>query len=357
MKQVEIENQLRSVVGRLMAEIDLATSQGRSDVNIISEDAWIPILQEVYQCPNLVNLNRTKKNFPGVDLGDESERVAFQVTASTDLDKIKSTLEQFRKSNLKKYFDELYIFILRSKQKSYSQESIDRIIGDEISFDVKKHIIDPSDVLSVLTGLRLGTQERMLEEFKKILGDVDEDANEKPPVISDPHVEYVVDKSSILELEAKYTDEIAIGYYSIFGISVSLFFIDLLFNGLSFLGFRSGASIFYLAPIVVIAHFVSSRARLLFSLEPGNATYRNGLWYEKDEDGVFYSYRKFAKCIYPKCTGRVCIILAPPRERPNHSLVGKCSVGGFRHSFTVDHNSIGYPQSFDWRPPEEPKNQ
>ena len=56
MKQVEIENQFREVVSRLITEIDLATKQGRLDVNLISEDAWIPILKEVYQCPNLMNL-------------------------------------------------------------------------------------------------------------------------------------------------------------------------------------------------------------------------------------------------------------------------------------------------------------
>lgn len=115
MKQVEIENQLREVVSRLITEIDLATKQGRLDVNLISEDAWIPILKEVYQCPNLVNLNRKHKNFPGIDLGDEQDRVAFQVTSSTDLEKVKSTLEQFKKRNYKNAFDELYIFTLRSK--------------------------------------------------------------------------------------------------------------------------------------------------------------------------------------------------------------------------------------------------
>lgn len=357
MKQIEVENQLRSVVGRLMAEIDLATSQGRSDVYLISEDAWIPVLQEVYQCPNLINLNRTRKNFPGVDLGDENERVAFQVTASTDIDKIKSTLEQFKKSNLKDSFDELYIFTLRPKQKSYSQQSIDRIIGDEMSFDTKKHIIDPSDVLSVLTGLRLGTQERMLKEFKKILGDANEEDNENGPGISGRHIEYVIDESSILELDAESNSKIVIGCYVTLGICGSLFLIDLLLNGLSFVGIRTGMSFFYLAPTAVFAYFVTSHARLLYSLVPGgDAKYRNGTWYEKNDIGAIYSYRKFAKCIYPKCEGRVRIIPAPPRERHNHNLVGACSVGGMRHSFTIDHNSIGYAQSFDWRPPEETRN-
>lgn len=178
MKQVEIENQLREVVSRLMTEVDLATKQGRLDLNLISEDAWIPILKEVYQCPNLVNLNRKHKNFPGIDLGDEQDRVAFQVTSSTDLEKVKSTLEQFKKRNYKNAFDELYIFTLRAKQKSYSQEAIDKVIGDDIRFDPKDHIIDPGDILSTITGLRLPAQERMLQEFRAILGDVQASVHE-----------------------------------------------------------------------------------------------------------------------------------------------------------------------------------
>lgn len=173
MKQIDIENQLREVVSRLITEVDLATKQGRLDVNLISEDAWIPILKEVYQCPNLVNLNRKHKNFPGIDLGDEQDRVAFQVTSSTDIEKVKSTLEQFKKRNYKNAFDELYIFMLRSKQKSYSQDAIDKVNGHEIRFDAKEHIIDPGDILSQVTGLRLPAQERMLQEFREILGDVE----------------------------------------------------------------------------------------------------------------------------------------------------------------------------------------
>lgn len=171
-RQVDIENQLREVVSRLMTEVDLATEQGRLDLNLISEDAWIPILKEVYQCPNLVNLNRKHKNFPGIDLGDEQDRVAFQVTSSTDLDKVKSTLEQFKKRNYKNAFDELYIFTLRSKQKSYSQEAIDKVFGDDIRFDAKENIIDPGDILAAITRLRLPAQERILQEFRTILGDV-----------------------------------------------------------------------------------------------------------------------------------------------------------------------------------------
>jgi len=188
LKQIDIENQLRAVVSRLMTEVELATKQGRFDLNLISEDAWIPILKEVYQCPNLINLNKKHKNFPGIDLGDEQDRVAFQVTSSTDIDKVKSTLEQFKKRNYKNAFDELYIFVLRSKQKRYSQDAIDKVIGDDIRFDAKEHIVDPGDVLAVITGLRLTAQERLLQEFKTILGDVESSLQERNKPENAPYV-------------------------------------------------------------------------------------------------------------------------------------------------------------------------
>jgi hypothetical protein len=85
----------------------------------------------------------------------------------------------------------------------------------------------------------------------------------------------------------------------------------------------------------------------------GDAQFKNGFWYRKLSDGNFISYEKRAKCIYPKCDGWVYIESAPAREKNNHILVGKCSVGGIRHAYTVDYNDIGYPHEFDWGPLEK----
>ena len=187
MKAIEIENELREVVSRLITEVDLSTKQGRQDINLISEDAWIPILKEVYQCPNLINLNKKQRNFPGIDLGDEQDRVAFQVTASTNLQKVKKTLSQFRDKNYKNSFDELYIFTITTKQSSYSQDAIDKEAQDEFSFSAKTNIIDPGNILEKITSLRLAAQERLLNEFKVILGDVqdklaEQDSNKEIPL-------------------------------------------------------------------------------------------------------------------------------------------------------------------------------
>ncbi|MFG1230396.1 SMEK domain-containing protein [Xanthobacter wiegelii] len=173
MRQLEIENQLRDVVSRIIVQVELATSQGRTDINLALEDAFIPILKSVYNLPHLVNLNRKQKNFPGIDLGDDHDRVAFQVTSTTTLDKVKFTVRQFMDRAYYNTFDELFILMLARKQSSYSQAAVNELLTDQFAFNCKKHIIDLGDLLSQVSNLRLAAQERVLAEFKHILGEVD----------------------------------------------------------------------------------------------------------------------------------------------------------------------------------------
>lgn len=173
MRQLQVENELRDVVSRIIVQVELATAQGRTDINLALEDAFIPILRSVYNLPRLINLNRKQKNYPGIDLGDDHDRVAFQITSTTSLDKVKFTIKQFVDRSYFNSFDELYILMLSPKQASYSQVSVNSLLTEEFSFDCKHHIIDLRDLLGQVAGLRLAAQERVLTEFKHILGEVD----------------------------------------------------------------------------------------------------------------------------------------------------------------------------------------
>lgn len=173
MRQLELENELRDVVSRIIVQVELATSQGRTDINLALEDGFIPILRSVFNLPRLINLNRKQKNFPGIDLGDDHDRVCFQVTSTTSLEKVKFTIGQFVDRSYFNTFDELYVLMLSRKQASYSQASVNSLLTHQFSFDCKKHIIDLIDLLGQISGLRLAAQERVLAEFKHILGEVD----------------------------------------------------------------------------------------------------------------------------------------------------------------------------------------
>ncbi|WP_336057934.1 SMEK domain-containing protein [Nitratireductor sp. CH_MIT9313-5] len=173
MRQLTVENSLREVITRLERQVELATAQGRTDINSALEDAFIPILKATYNLPNLVNLNRKRKNYPGIDLGDDHDRVAFQITSTTTLDKVKSTVQQFMDRAYYNSFDELFVLMLTPKQSSYKQAAIDGLLTDQLSFNCKKHIIDLGDLLREVSALRVTAQERILREFEHILGETE----------------------------------------------------------------------------------------------------------------------------------------------------------------------------------------
>ena len=172
MEQLEVENNLREVVGRIINEVELATDQGRTDINLALEDALIPILKSAYNLPHLENMNRVQRNYPGIDLGDDHDRVCFQISATTTLAKVKKTLSTFIDKRYFNDFDELYVLVLVKKQSSYSQPAADSIVNNNFTFSTRKHIIDLGDVLKQVAGLRMTAQKSILREFKLILGDV-----------------------------------------------------------------------------------------------------------------------------------------------------------------------------------------
>lgn len=121
---------------------------GQTDLNKVAENILIPLITEVYGYRNLENLNFTKgSNYPSVDLGDETARVAFQITATPDLKKVKHTLTKFVEHKLYEKYDRIIIYIITERQQNYSDKKINEIIQGKLSFDVKKDILDYRDIL------------------------------------------------------------------------------------------------------------------------------------------------------------------------------------------------------------------
>ena len=67
--------------------------------------------------------------------------MAFQITSSTTLEKVKFTVRQFMDRAYYNTFDEFLILMLGKKQSSYSQASVNELLTDQFAFNCKKHII------------------------------------------------------------------------------------------------------------------------------------------------------------------------------------------------------------------------
>lgn len=139
-----------------VAQIKGATAMSRTDINRVSELVLIPLLSQIFNYENLKNLNHTVgDNYPGIDLADEEARVAFQITSSSNNEKIKDTLRKFKKYKLFEKYDRLIIYILTEKQKSYSNKGYKEITQGEFRFNVDKDILDYRDLLKAISGLQI----------------------------------------------------------------------------------------------------------------------------------------------------------------------------------------------------------
>lgn len=133
-----IKNKLASYV----TAIKIDNANGYQDANHDAEDVFGHILNVIYDY-ELENLNnKIKKNFPGIDLGDDINRISVQVTSDNSKKKIQDTLDTFERKNYIKSFDRLIILIIGEKLKYYSNFN-----SGSLSFDSKKDIIGLTDLM------------------------------------------------------------------------------------------------------------------------------------------------------------------------------------------------------------------
>lgn len=116
-----------------------------NDLNKIAE-TFVAELLNIKNGWQLKNLNSNNGNFPAIDLGDNSNRICIQVTSDKSKGKISHTLDLADKHQHYLNFDQFIIFILGTKQKSYSKLTV----PTSIIFDSKKDIWDWTDIIKTL---------------------------------------------------------------------------------------------------------------------------------------------------------------------------------------------------------------
>ncbi|MEO0842372.1 MAG: SMEK domain-containing protein [Cyanobacteria bacterium J06643_5] len=142
---------IRYLMSLFVTNIKAATAMEQTDINKVSENVVIPLFAQVYGYKNLKNLNFSEgSNFPSIDLGDETARVAFQITSTSGIEKVKHTLKKFIEYKLYEKYDRLIIYILTEKQKTYSDTEINKIIKGKFTFDTKKDIWDSRNILETV---------------------------------------------------------------------------------------------------------------------------------------------------------------------------------------------------------------
>lgn len=171
MKHQDLINELRASLSELVANVQGASAMQMYDYHRLVEGVVLGLFREIFNLPKLRNLNSTeRKNFPAVDLADDSERIAIQVTATPNLEKVKDTLTTFVRHDLTSSYDRLVIYVLTLKQSSYSQSAIDPIVRDHLDFQVDRDILDYRDLLAKVVDLtpnKVRAAIDVLESYKR----------------------------------------------------------------------------------------------------------------------------------------------------------------------------------------------
>src|SRR5688572_13321380 len=76
----------------LKYQIETRNKLGQFDLTKFCEDFFKEIFNITYNL-NLINLNTTRSNFPGLDLGDDKKQIAYQITSQKTSAKVTNTLE------------------------------------------------------------------------------------------------------------------------------------------------------------------------------------------------------------------------------------------------------------------------
>ncbi|RWA98281.1 SMEK domain-containing protein [Mesorhizobium sp.] len=147
----EIVDALSDVAGQVSTRGRL----GLTDLNKHAEDFFKTILNHLFSY-SLKNLNAERSNAPGLDLGDEANGVAFQVTAERTSAKVNDTLAKLSAGQITA-FPRIRVLMIAGKQASYTLDAAQcaRVgfeVGDIWDIDdlCKRSMDLPIDVLQSL---------------------------------------------------------------------------------------------------------------------------------------------------------------------------------------------------------------
>ena len=85
-------NRIIELLSIFRYELEHKNKAGLYDLNSLAEDVLLPVFKEAFGHYLLRNLNKERRNYEGIDLGDPQDRVAFQITSDPSLAKVKETL-------------------------------------------------------------------------------------------------------------------------------------------------------------------------------------------------------------------------------------------------------------------------
>lgn len=165
----QLHRQVCGELAQLINTFRLASAGGDYGINNAAEDFFCGflniVLDQEFPGINLQNMNALRANYPSIDLGDISRKVAVQVTTTENRAKITHTLDKFFENNLDSTFQRLIILVIGKKDPMKKAFAVQR----NFNFDASRDIWDIDRLGAILGTLTEETLSRIIQYFAKEL--------------------------------------------------------------------------------------------------------------------------------------------------------------------------------------------
>ncbi|MDP1721805.1 MAG: SMEK domain-containing protein [Candidatus Gottesmanbacteria bacterium] len=200
MKQNEYIPKIVSLITRLRQEVDSLNQARLFDINIQSESFVKDLFNLIFPSYELENINIVKgiANFSAIDLGDETNKIAIQVTSNADGTKIATTIEKFIEKELYKKFTKLIIFSITKKKAT--KLSFDT--KGQFTFNSNTDIQDFNDLIKIIISLSAAKQKEILDFLESEIGE----ASSTSKVSRPSEVETILELIEYLSSEKNLND-------------------------------------------------------------------------------------------------------------------------------------------------------
>lgn len=144
----ELREGIRLALAQFTVYVRFSVSQDMTDINRYAEDFYCELLNTAFGW-KLHNLNQDNRNQPAIDLADDTNKIAVQVTSSTGRSKITSTLKKFFDGNLDQQYDSL-IFTVIGEEDAFAK---DFTVERGFDFNPQRDIWDTPRLLNKLESI------------------------------------------------------------------------------------------------------------------------------------------------------------------------------------------------------------
>ncbi|CEP36838.1 Putative uncharacterized protein [Halomonas sp. R57-5] len=159
MNRQELQKSIISSLSWLSIQVDISNKLNLTDINVHAENFYRDLLNLAFGY-NFININSIDGNAAAIDLGDENERIAIQVTSTSALAKSRHTVSKFIEKELYLKYDKLIILNIAKKEKHKLKE-----LGNEnFIFKITDCVWDVGDLCAKINNLDLKNIE-FINEF------------------------------------------------------------------------------------------------------------------------------------------------------------------------------------------------